>query len=118
MNNGFNSKMRSLIRKPSHFSSHYIRCPSVILSSNSNNKGYLDENEQKMREMDTSNRGFLTNDKVYSMLEEQIKLQKTLVTQRKLIIGLCVFAVVLALANMGTAVSESMYEMLHAVLKL
>ena len=56
--------------------------------------------------MDTSNRGFLTNDKVYSMLEEQAKLQKTLVTQRNLIIGLCVFAVILALANMGTAVSH------------
>ena len=56
--------------------------------------------------MDTSNRGFLTNDKVYSMLEEQAKLQKTLVTQRNLIIGLCVFAVILALANMGTAVSR------------
>ena len=33
-------------------------------------------------------------------------MQKTLVTQRNLIIGLCVFAVILALANMGTAVSH------------
>ena len=56
--------------------------------------------------MDTSNRGFLTNDKVYALLEEQIKLQKTLVTQRKLLVGLCAFAVILALANMGTAVSD------------
>mmetsp|Transcript_11282 Transcript_11282/g.26551 ORF Transcript_11282/g.26551 Transcript_11282/m.26551 type:complete len:245 (-) Transcript_11282:267-1001(-) len=56
-----------------------------------------------MREMDTSNRGFLTNDKVYALLEEQVKLQKTLVTQRKLLVGLCAFAVILALANMGTA---------------
>ena len=72
---------------------------------NRNNKGYLDENEQKLREMDTSNRGFLTNDKVYALLEEQVKLQKTLVTQRKLLVGLCAFAVILALANMGTAVS-------------
>ena len=71
-----------------------------------NDKGYLDENEQKMREMDTSNRGFLTNDKVYALLEEQVKLQKTLVTQRKLLVGLCAFAVILALANMGTAVSD------------
>ena len=59
-----------------------------------------------MREMDTSNRGFLTNEKVYSLLEEHVKMQKTLVTQRNLIIGLCVFAVILALANMGTAVSH------------
>ena len=59
-----------------------------------------------MREMDTSNRGFLTNDKVYALLEEQVKLQKTLVTQRKLLVGLCAFAVILALANMGTAVSD------------
>ena len=72
-----------------------------------NGKGYLDENEQKLRDMDTSNRGFLTNEKVYALLEEQMKLQKTLVTQRKLLVGLCAFAVILALANMGTAVSDS-----------
>ena len=47
-------------------------------SYNSNNKGYLDENEQKMREMDTSNRGFLTNEKVYSMLEELSRCRRRL----------------------------------------
>ena len=85
-----------------------------------NDKGYLDENEQKLRDMDTSNRGFLTNDKVYALLEEQVKLQKTLVTQRKLLVGLCAFAVILALANMGTAVSDdAKYCMLcHLVLCL
>ena len=56
--------------------------------------------------MDTSNCGFLANDKVHALIEEQIKLQKTLVTQRKLLVGLCAFAVILALANMGTAVSD------------
>ena len=56
--------------------------------------------------MDTSNRGFLANDKAHALIEEQIKLQKTLVTQRKLLVGLCAFAVILALANMGTAVSD------------
>lgn len=53
--------------------------------------------------MDTENVGHLNNSKVYSLMREQIKLQNQNVTQRKLIIGLSAFAVVLALANMGTS---------------
>ena len=64
------------------------------------NKGYLDENEQKMRELDTSNRGHLTNAQVYEMMTE---MNTKMVTMRKLIVGLCVFAVLLSLANVGTA---------------
>ena len=64
------------------------------------NKGYLDEKEQKMRELDTSNRGHLTNAQVYDMMTE---MNTKMVTMRKLIIGLCVFAVLLSLANVGTA---------------
>jgi len=47
--------------------------------------------------------GHISNAKVYSLMVEQTKLQHQNVTQRKLIIGLSVFAVILALANMGTA---------------
>ena len=53
--------------------------------------------------MDTENSGKLSNEKVYALMQKQLALQHQNVTQRKLIIGLSVFAVVLALANMGTA---------------
>lgn len=64
------------------------------------NKGYLDDNEQRMRELDKSNRGHLTNAQVYDMMTE---MNTKMVTMRKLIIGLCIFAVLLSLANVGTA---------------
>jgi len=52
--------------------------PSTHLSTiskkyDTSGKGYLDENERKMRELDTSNRGYLTNDRVYDMMEEMNK---------------------------------------------
>lgn len=53
--------------------------------------------------MDTENSGKLTNEKLHALMQRQLALQHQNVTQRKLIIGLSVFAVVLALANMGTA---------------
>ena len=52
--------------------------PSTHLSTiskkyDTSGKGYLDENERKMRELDTSNRGYLTNDRVHDMMEEMNK---------------------------------------------
>lgn len=79
-------------------------------------KGYLDDKEKIMRSMDEEGRGHLTNEKVYSMLEEQMKLQKKTVTQRWLIIGLCAFALFLALANMGTACKCSSIFIYHNLL--
>ena len=43
---------------------------TILKKYDTNGKGYLDKNEQKMREMDTSNRGYLTNDRVYDMMQE------------------------------------------------
>ena len=65
-----------------------------------NNKGYLDQQEKQMRDMDTANLGHLTNTQVYDMMTE---MNTKMFTMRKLIIGLCVFAVLLSLANVGTA---------------
>ena len=54
-----------------------------------------------MEAMDKS--GHLSNEKVYALMQKQLTLQNQNVTQKKLIIGLSIFAAVLALANMGTA---------------
>ena len=67
------------------------------------NKGYLDETEQAMRELDTSNRGHLNNAAVYELMLESNRQTKKLATQKWLLIVLVCFSVILALANMATA---------------
>lgn len=67
------------------------------------NKGYLDETEQAMRELDTSNRGHLNNAAVYEIILESNRQTKKLATQKWLLIVLVCFSVILALANMATA---------------
>lgn len=67
------------------------------------NKGYLDDTEQKMRELDTSNRGHLSNSAVYELMLESNRQTKKLATQKWLLIALICFTVILALANMATA---------------
>ena len=64
------------------------------------NKGYLDDQEKQMREKDTANLGHLTNAQVYDMMTE---MNTKMITMRKLVVGLGVFAVLLSLANVGTA---------------
>jgi len=82
-----------------------------------NNKGYLDETERALRRMDSNNLGYLTVDKLYVLMEslqnEQKKSaelisslqgqQSKALNLKRAIIGLCCFAVLLALANVGTS---------------
>jgi hypothetical protein len=82
-----------------------------------NGKGYLDDTERALRNMDSQNKGFLDVDKVYhimdSLQKEQkrnsdltralLDEQKKALNMKKGIIALSVFAVLLALANVGTS---------------
>lgn len=67
-----------------------------------NNKGYLDETEQRMRELDQSGKGHLNNAAVYDLMKDSMEVQKKMATQRWLLIGLTCFSVILALSNMAT----------------
>jgi len=67
------------------------------------NKGYLDEQEQKMRSLDTAGAGHLSNEQVYDILRASSEQNRKMATQRHLIIALGCFATILALANMGSA---------------
>ena len=67
------------------------------------NKGYLDDTEKAMRELDTDNKGHLSNATVYELMLESNRQTKKLATQKWLLIALVCFSVILALANMGTA---------------
>lgn len=66
-------------------------------------KGYLDSTELHMRTMDTENAGHLDINKVYEIMKELRAEQKNSMTLRKIIYALSGFAVLLALANIGTS---------------
>jgi hypothetical protein len=82
-----------------------------------NGKGYLDDTERALRQMDSQNKGFLDVDKVYHIMDslqnEQkrnadltrtlLDEQKKALNMKKGLIALSVFAVLLALANVGTS---------------
>lgn len=66
-------------------------------------KGYLDETEQQLRDLDTENTGQLSNEKVLIILNEQLQAQRDLYKTRRILFGVSVFAVILALTTLGTA---------------
>lgn len=97
----------SLNTPMSETSKHYDR----------NGKGFLDDTEKALRKLDSENLGYLTVDKVYAVMDtlqkEQNnsrellnvlqKQQRQMIGLKKGILGLCVFAVLLAISNIGTS---------------
>ena len=69
--------------------------------------GKLDEAELAMRNMDKSGRGYLSNETVYKLMQEQLQMQKSLFQMKKIIVGLLVFVVILALSNLGTSFASA-----------
>ena len=65
--------------------------------------GVLNEAEAALRSLDSSGRGYLTNDKVLGVMEAQLDLQRQMFNLKRLVAGLGAFAVLLALSNLGTA---------------
>ena len=45
------------------------------------------KHKNTVRAMDKSGRGHLTNEKVYSLMQEQLKMQKSLFQMKKVIVG-------------------------------
>lgn len=66
-------------------------------------EGHLDETEQKMRAMDVEGRGFISNEQVYTILQDQSRMEKTLTTAKRLLILFAVLLLILAVANIGIA---------------
>ena len=65
--------------------------------------GKLDEAEQMMRDMDTANVGHLSNEKVYQIMVEQMKLQQEVFSLKRLSIAFLVVVVFLSLATLGSS---------------
>lgn len=68
-----------------------------------NGDGELDEAERAMRDLDRTGRGYLTNEKVYELMNDHLKMQKDLFRFKKIVIGLAIFVVLLTLSNLGTS---------------
>lgn len=66
-------------------------------------KGFLNETEQQLRNLDTSNRGHLSNEKVYELMQQHIDGQRKLFQMKKLLAGVTIFAVLLALTTLATS---------------
>ncbi|KAL9187457.1 hypothetical protein ACHAXT_001560 [Thalassiosira profunda] len=65
--------------------------------------GELDAAELAMRKMDSTGRGYLSNDKVYKIMQEQLETQKQLFRTRRVAFVLLALVVLLALSNLGTS---------------
>jgi hypothetical protein len=65
--------------------------------------GELDGAEQAMRDMDTENRGFLTNEKVYEVMLGQMKLQQEVFGLKRMSLGLVFVVVLLSVAMLGSS---------------
>lgn len=65
--------------------------------------GQLDEAELAMRNMDKSGKGFLTNEKVFGLMQQHMQQQKQLFKFKKIMISLAALVFLLTLANLGTS---------------
>jgi hypothetical protein len=65
--------------------------------------GKLDASEQAMRDMDTDNRGYLTNEKVYKVMLEQMKLQNEVFGLKRMSLVFVFIMFFLSLATLGTS---------------
>jgi hypothetical protein len=65
--------------------------------------GVLDEAEKAMRDMDVDNCGYLTNDKVYKVMLEQMKLQQEVFGLKRMSMVFLVIISILSLATLGTS---------------
>ena len=94
-----------------------LRMSRVSEMYDRNHKGYLDSTEELLRRMDSKNQGFLDNNKVYDLMQSlQLEQKKSAVLIMSLqkehrkamslkrgIIYMSVFALCLALCNIGTS---------------
>jgi hypothetical protein len=65
--------------------------------------GKLDPSEMAMRELDTDNRGYLTNEQVYKVMLEQMKLQREVFGLKRMSVVFVCIMFLLSLATLGTS---------------
>jgi hypothetical protein len=65
--------------------------------------GKLDKTEQVMRDMDTDNLGHLSNEKIYKVMVEQMKLQQEVFSLKRMAMVLVMVVALLSVATLGTS---------------
>ncbi len=63
--------------------------------------GRLDDVEQAMRDMDTSGRGYMSNEKVHDLMTKLLAAQKELFTMKKIVIGWVIVDVIVVWTDVG-----------------
>jgi len=94
----------SLNDEPKSFDTSTIkRLSTVSKMYDVDGNGQLDDAELAMRDMDKSGRGYLTNEKVYALMQEQLATQKQLFRVKRIMFVLLALVVILAFSNLGTS---------------
>jgi hypothetical protein len=70
--------------------------------------GKLDDAEKAMRDLDVDNHGYLTNDKVYKLMLEQMKLQQEVFGLKRIAMIFLAIVFILSLATLGTSFAAAM----------
>jgi hypothetical protein len=90
-------------KNPSALASAPKALSKVSMRYDIDGDGKLDASEKAMRDMDTDNRGYLTNDQVYKVMLEQMKLQREVFGLKRMSFVFVAVIFMLALATLGTS---------------
>jgi hypothetical protein len=90
-------------KNPSALTSTSKPLSKVSLKYDVDGDGKLDPSEKAMRDMDTENRGYLTNEEVYKVMLEHMKLQKEVFGLKRMSLVFVFIIMLLSLATLGTS---------------
>ena len=79
------------------------RLSKVSMQYDRDGKGYLDKAEQAMRDVDKSNKGFLSVDQIHAIVEDKMQVEASKKNLTKGLVFMVALVVLLAISNIGTA---------------
>lgn len=79
--------------------------PKIPIFFCKNNKISMDKIQQALSVHDTTSKGYLTNDDIYKIVQEQLAFQSDTASYKRATLSLLLFAVVLLLSTIGSGVT-------------
>jgi hypothetical protein len=95
-------------RNPSALTSTGKPLSKVSMKYDIDGDGKLDPSEKAMRDMDTDDRGYLTNEQVYKVMLEQMKLQREVFGLKRMVVIFVSIILLLSLATLGTSFAAAL----------
>jgi hypothetical protein len=95
-------------KNPSALTSTSKPLSKVSMRYDVDGDGKLDPSEKAMRDMDTENRGYLTNEEVYKVMLEHMKLQKEVFGLKRMSLVFVFIIMLLSLATLGTSFAAAL----------